>query len=99
MLARGLKRLKKLKEGNGYSQRFVKKHYEDETYQIPKVEKILGYTFKNKLWLIEALTHKSFVDQSPQYLLQFIDSNKEEQDKQEEEDPNESIDVSMIMNE
>lgn len=98
-LKRGLKRLKKLKEGNKYSKRFVKKHYEDETYQIPRVEKILGYTFKNKLWLVEALTHKSFVDQSPQYLLQFVEPGKEEEEKQEEAEPNESIDVSALMDE
>lgn len=67
----GLQRLKRVKEGNPQSQRFVKKNYEDETNKIPEVERILGYTFKNKLWLVEALTHKSFVDQSPSHLLQI----------------------------
>ena len=29
-----------------------------------QVEQMLGYTFKNKLWMVEALTHKSYVDQN-----------------------------------
>ena len=28
------------------------------------VETKIGYTFKNKLWLVEALTHKSYIDQN-----------------------------------
>lgn len=28
------------------------------------VEKKINYTFKNKIWLLEAMTHKSFMDTS-----------------------------------
>ena len=31
---------------------------------LHKVEKIIDYEFKCKSWLIEALTHKSWIDQS-----------------------------------
>ena len=37
----------------------LKKEFYDKR-QFVKVEQILGYEFKCKAWLIEALTHKSF---------------------------------------
>lgn len=36
----------------------------DPALGMDQVEKKLGYTFKNKLWMIEALTHKSYIDQN-----------------------------------
>jgi dsRNA-specific ribonuclease len=33
-----------------------------ETKNLKEVERILQYEFKCKAWLIEALTHKSWID-------------------------------------
>lgn len=33
-------------------------------FSLERVEKIIDYSFKCKSWLIEALTHKSWIDQS-----------------------------------
>lgn len=60
-----LKRLKRLKENNPASQSFINYIYHQDKYKnIPEVEKLIGYEFKNKLWLVEALTHKSYIDQN-----------------------------------
>lgn len=55
-----LSELKILKESNVDSIGYVNWNYSRKNFD--KVEEILGYTFKNKLWLVEALTHKSYVD-------------------------------------
>lgn len=59
-----LAQLKQLKETNRESRGFVNWNYAHGPKNMVEVERKLGYTFKNKLWLIEALTHKSYVDQS-----------------------------------
>ena len=32
--------------------------------KMQQIEAKIGYKFKNKLWLVEALTHKSYIDQN-----------------------------------
>lgn len=59
-----LKQLKHLKESNKESRGFVNWNYYHGSKKMADVEKTLGYTFRNKLWLVEALTHKSYVDQN-----------------------------------
>ena len=46
----------------------MKAHVLEHTFyrpnQMHKVETIIGYEFKCKSWLVQALTHKSYIDQS-----------------------------------
>ena len=35
---------------------------EENGGELKQIEKKINYTFKNKLWLVEALTHKSYID-------------------------------------
>jgi dsRNA-specific ribonuclease len=49
---------------------FVQIKMEENNGRMKKIEETIGYKFKNRLWLVEALTHKSYIDQ-----------NKPEQDR------------------
>lgn len=37
---------------------------EEDDGKLREIESKIGYTFKCKLWLVEALTHKSYIDQN-----------------------------------
>ena len=57
-----MRELKSLKENNQASKPFLNFQYNQGNLKM--VEKKIGYTFKNKIWLLEAMTHKSFMDTS-----------------------------------
>jgi len=57
-----LKELKRRKEGNKDTQAFVKNRMKDPSMRMGEVEGKIGYKFKNQLWMVEALTHKSYID-------------------------------------
>lgn len=57
-----LKELKRRKEGNKDTQAFVKNRMKDPSMRMGDVEAKIGYKFKNQLWMVEALTHKSYID-------------------------------------
>lgn len=44
--------------------------------KLSLVEKKIGYTFRNKIWLLEAMTHKSFMDTS-KLKIDELNSSKE----------------------
>ena len=56
--------LKRKKKNNHESQRFVNKLWNDNDCRMYEVEEKIKYEFKDKLWLVEALTHKSYIDQN-----------------------------------
>jgi hypothetical protein len=60
-LRRKLDLLKQLKENNPHSMSFLQLQYNGK---MKEVEDKIQYKFKNKIWLLEALTHKSFMDTS-----------------------------------
>ena len=57
-----LREVKSLKENNPASIPFLNFQYNQGKLSL--VEKKIGYTFRNKIWLLEAMTHKSFMDTS-----------------------------------
>ena len=61
-LKQSLLTIKFRKEQNGYSKMFVERKYHENNRKMAEVERKIGYEFENKLWLVEALTHKSYID-------------------------------------
>jgi dsRNA-specific ribonuclease len=57
-----LEKLKMRKEQNRQTMEFVQIKMTENNGRMKKIEGNIGYTFKNKLWLVEALTHKSYID-------------------------------------
>ena len=44
---------------------------------MAEVEKKINYEFKNKVWLVEALTHKSFMDSNKQRMEETVSESIE----------------------
>jgi hypothetical protein len=62
-LHKKLKDLKRKKSQNKLTREFVQIKMEENNGKMKQIEETIGYKFKNPLWLVEALTHKSYIDQ------------------------------------
>lgn len=45
-----------------YTLEFVQIKMEENGGKMKEIEAKINYKFKNKVWLVEALTHKSYID-------------------------------------
>jgi endoribonuclease Dicer len=56
--------LKMRKAANLSTQQFVMFKIMENGGKLLEIETKIGYVFKNRLWLVEALTHKSYIEQN-----------------------------------
>lgn len=63
-LEQQLRSLKHRKGLNPHTREFVYIKTSEKNAEMLQIEAKIGYTFKDKLWLVEALTHKSYIDQN-----------------------------------
>ena len=68
--------LKKRKESNTEAKLFRDQKTQENNGYMLEVEQKINYEFKNKLWLVEALTHKSYIDQKQPQGLNVSKLNK-----------------------
>jgi dsRNA-specific ribonuclease len=66
VLADKLADLKSKKEDHPEGIAFVHAKYNENNNKMAEVERTINYVFKNKVWLVEALTHKSYMDSNKQ---------------------------------
>ena len=72
-LKEALHEIKAWKRGSAWRQRQVARLLgavlaEQGKFETTDIERTLGYEFKDKVWLLEALTHKSYLDTGQGFL-------------------------------